>query len=254
MSRYIHPELTYFVQKECTPSWKLDTHRISFYDIVFVLEGQADYTINGKEYHVQQGDVLYIKAQSVRSAVTTGMVCAALDFVLDDGNTIDLPVVTSGLDLEQYQWLLQELNYEWLQQKDGYEMKCHALLSLIIHKLIYEGKAVGINSHVDRMKRYIVEHYDEPLTVGQIARASKLNAVYGGALFKRVEGRSISEFLNRVRINKAASLLETGEYNVGEVADRTGFKDIYYFSNTFKRLMGVSPASYKNNYALHRRL
>jgi len=250
----LHPTMTYFVRKACNTNWKLEPHRISFYALVFVLEGSADYTIDGIPYRVREGDLVFIKPGSERGASTTGMTCVAIDFVLEEGQDIDLPVVSSRTDFENFQWLFQELGFEWLQQKEGYRLKCQSIFGLILHKLLYERQCSAANAHVEAMKRYIVEHYNEKLTVTQIANAVMLNPVYCGALFKRLEGRSISEFLNLVRVNQAASLLESGEYNVGEAAERTGFKDIYYFSNTFKRLMGMPPNAYKNKPAAGRRL
>lgn len=246
MSGAVHPYLTYFVMKECSPSWRNDPYRIEFNAIVFILEGSADYIVDDVHYHAKKGDIVCIQAQSLRSATTEGMVCVALDFHLREDEDIRLPVISSRSDFEDFHWMFQELNFEWLQKREGYQMKGQAIFALILHKLMFEHQHSSGNAHVEAMKRYIVAHYEEKLTVSAIARAANLNHIYGGALFKRLEGRSIAEFIQCVRVNKAASLLHSGEYNIGEVADMTGFKDIYYFSNTFKRLMGVSPSSYKN--------
>lgn len=253
MSGPIHPELTYFVMKECTSSWRNDPHRIDFNAIVFVLEGSADYTVDDNRYQVKKGDIVFIKSQSVRSATTEGMVCVALDFRLRENEEVSLPIVSSRPDFEDFHWMFQELNFEWLQEQEGYQLKCQAIFALILHKLIYDDQRNAGNSHVEAIKRYIVEHYDQKLTVGAIAQAVNMNPVYCGALFKRMEDRTIAEFIQCVRINKAASLLHSGEYNIGEIAEMTGFKDIYYFSNTFKRLMGVPPSSYKNGSPATRR-
>lgn len=246
MKELIHPSMIYFVKKECDPSWRIDHQQISFYGMVFLLEGSADYIIDGVPYRLQQGDVLCVHPGSCRSATTSGMACVAIDFVLQPGEAVDLPVVTLWKDFTDMQWIMNEINYEWLQKNDGYAMKCQALLTLILHKLLYERRNRQTNVHVNAIKRYIVEHYQEELTVKAIARVVNLNPVYCGALFKKVEKRTISEFINRVRINKAAALLESGEYNVSEAAERTGFKDIYHFSSTFKQLMGISPRAYRN--------
>lgn len=248
----IHPKMVYFVWKKCTPNWKICTQQIPFNDLVFVLEGSADYTVNGRHYHIKKGDILFIASQSIRSASTTGMECVSIDFHLKKDEAIRLPVVSSPPDFDDFKWLFQDLNYEWLQKKEGFQIKCQAYFALIIHKLLFEGQSDSSNAHIETVKRYIIDHYDEKLTVKILAQTANINPVYCGALFKRLEGRSISSFINSVRINKAAALLETGEYNVGEVAEKTGFSDVYYFSNTFKRLMGVSPNSYKNEPTVRR--
>ncbi|MFC0214584.1 AraC family transcriptional regulator [Paenibacillus chartarius] len=254
MRTAVHPRLTYFVTKKCTSNWRLDTNRIHFYDMVFVLDGSADYVIDEVPYHVEKGSVIFIKPNSTRSAATAGMLCTAIDFCLHEGETLALPTVSYRADMDDFVWLFKELNFEWLQRKEGCLMKCEALCSLILHKLLFEETGHAANKHIETVKRYIVEHYDEKLTVASLAKIANINPVYCGALFKKMEGRSISDFINRVRINKAASLLETGEYNVGEVGEKTGFSDIYHFSATFKRLLGVTPKSYQTGAVTGRRL
>jgi AraC-like DNA-binding protein len=250
----IHPKMFYFVWKKCTPNWKICTQQIRFNDLLFVLEGHAEYTIDGRDYHIKKGDIVFIKSQSTRSASTTGMECVSIDFYLEkpEEEALRLPVVSSRPDFDDFRWLFQDLNYELLQKREGYQLKCQAYFALIIHKLLFEGQSDSSNAHIETVKRYIIDHYDEKLTVKTLAQTANINPVYCGALFKRLEGRSISSFINSVRINKAAALLETGEYNVGEVAEKTGFSDVYYFSNTFKRLMGVSPNAYKNEPTVRR--
>lgn len=131
-------------------------------------------------------------------------------------------------------------------EETGYEMKCQALFALVLHRLLYEEDPGRHNLHVEAIRRYILAHYCEEITVQSLAQRQGLNPVYCGALFRREEGCTIAAFISRVRINKAADLLRTGEYTVGEVAERVGFKDIYYFSNTFKKQMGISPIHYRN--------
>ncbi len=100
------------------------------------------------------------------------------------------------------------------------------------------------------IKRYIIEHYSEDITVSGLAEKLNINSVYCGALFRKSEGKSIHNFLMKVRVNKAAILLQSGEYNISEVAELTGFKDVYYFSNTFKRIMGISPSEYRSSWVV----
>lgn len=246
MEKTLHPELCYFVRKECTPSWKIDTQKISFNSLVFIQEGCAEYRIDGKKYDAPAGTVVFIRAGSTRKAVTRGMRCTALDFYLPDGEDISLEPVMARSDFGEFESLFREIQFEWLQRREGCFLKCQGLFTLVLHRLLYEKDSGDKNRHIETMKRYILEHYREELPIGRLAEITGLNPVYCGALFRKAEGLTIAEFVSRVRMNKAASLLATGEYTVGEAAERVGFKDIYYFSNTFKRLMGVTPKDYKN--------
>lgn len=243
-----YPNMIYFVQKECSTNWKITDNRITFCDLVFVQSGSADYIIDQVRYHVNAGDVVCIQPGSIRTASTEGMTCVSIDFLVSDNDLpLSLPHVTSGIDLTDYEPLFTSIKYEWLQQTDGYQLKCQALFGLILHKLLYSQKNQGENFYIQTMKRYVIEHYQENITVAMLADIVNLNSVYCGALFKKSENQTIQEFITQVRINKAATLLQLGEHNVSEVAALTGFNDIYYFSNTFKRIMKISPVNYRNS-------
>ena len=250
METLLHPEMIYFVTKQCSREWKLDNNWTIFHSLVFIMEGSADYEVDGHYFHAQSGDVILIEPGSLRNATTRGMSCVGIDFQLLKGEKLDLPLVFSYGNLEELNLIFLDLKFEWLQKKPGFMLKSQALLMLLLHKLIYERKEGPKNAHVEVMKRYIMKNFRENITVKMVADDVGLSPVYCGALFKKVEALSISEFLNQVRINKAISLLETGEYSIGEIADETGFMDIYYFSNTFKKTVGVSPSAYKNSHNL----
>lgn len=241
--------MIYFVQKECSTNWKITDNLIHFCDLVFVHSGCADYIIDHKHYHITAGDILCIQPGSTRTASTTGMSCVSIDFLVDpDDLPLLLPPVTSGIDLADFEPLFESIKHEWLQQSEGYQLKCQALFGLILYKLLYSQNAPAENLYINTIKKYVIEHYQQNITVSMLAKRVKLNPVYCGALFKKCEGKTIHEFIAQVRINKAANLLQLGEYNVSEVAALTGFNDIYHFSNTFKRIKKIAPSDYRNNH------
>ncbi|MBQ7915511.1 MAG: helix-turn-helix transcriptional regulator [Firmicutes bacterium] len=242
----LHPEMYYFVQKECTTNWHLNDHKILAYSLLFVMEGSAHYIIDGKSYEPQKGNIIFIKPGSVRTAWTEGMRVTALDFVLPEGESLELDTMMYRSDLDAFLDIFRDIRPDWLLRRQGYELKCQALFALVLHKLMYEVDPGKRNQHVENMKSYILEHYKEEILVNHLAQLCNLNPVYCGALFKKEEGCTIAEFVNRLRMNKAADLLRKGEHTVGEVSESVGFKDIYYFSNTFKKYMGVSPIQYRN--------
>lgn len=57
------------------------------------------------------------------------------------------------------------------------------------------------------------------------------------------------EYLNYIRVNKAADLLRTGGYNVLEAALDSGYQHVSYFSKWFKHYMHMTPSQYAAFYA-----
>ena len=76
-----------------------------------------------------------------------------------------------------------------------------------------------------------------------IQKAANLNRQYMSALFKRQEGISIQQYIIRVRMERALTLLKQG-ISVTETARLCGYESIYAFSKAFKREIGVSPTEY----------
>lgn len=72
------------------------------------------------------------------------------------------------------------------------------------------------------------------------------NFDYLNRLFKRYTGQTIFGYLNFLRIERAKQLLSTGFYSIEEIAENTGFRDMYYFSRVFKKYTGITPGKYRD--------
>ncbi len=94
---------------------------------------------------------------------------------------------------------------------------------------------------------YITQHYSEPdISVSSIAGALDISEGHLSHLFKRETGQTILGYLTRQRIHAAQELLKTNNYKVYEVCEKVGYRDITYFSSTFKKVAGVSPTEYQS--------
>ena len=94
---------------------------------------------------------------------------------------------------------------------------------------------------------YIGQHYNDPsITVGSIAQHLGLSESHLSHLFKKETDYTMLSYLTRYRIHKAMELLRDCRTKVYEVAEQVGYKDITYFSATFKKLVGMSPSEYQD--------
>lgn len=88
---------------------------------------------------------------------------------------------------------------------------------------------------------YIKTHYSKKLTLAELARVSGYSVPHFKTLFREEMGCSPIAYLNRIRIGRATDLLRSGMFSVSETADACGFENVYYFSNVFKKLTGITP-------------
>ena len=97
--------------------------------------------------------------------------------------------------------------------------------------------------YVNRVRRYIDEHYADALSLNDLATLVSLNSSYFLRIFKKAVGLSPHAYLTQVRINRAKELMAAGT-PLTEIAANTGFYDQSHFSNRFKRIFGVTPGQY----------
>jgi AraC family transcriptional regulator, melibiose operon regulatory protein len=103
----------------------------------------------------------------------------------------------------------------------------------------------GSFSQVERMARYIAEHYHEPLNVRKIAKTVKLHPNYAMNLFQKMNGISLMEQVRRHRVSHAQRLLATTDAKVLDVGMQSGFGSESQFHTAFQRICGVSPRQYR---------
>lgn len=99
--------------------------------------------------------------------------------------------------------------------------------------------------NVRQIISFIQDHFREELTLDYIGAKFQMNGVYLGQLFKKEVGTTFLKFLTDYRISQAKIMLEDGQYQVAEVAERVGYKTSQYFSQIFYKYMSMTPQDYK---------
>ena len=102
------------------------------------------------------------------------------------------------------------------------------------------------NKYVAEAIRYLEEHYgDAEIGVGTVAEHLGLSEGHLSHLFKEETGQTLGAFLTQTRIRAAMALLKDCRSKVYLVAEQVGYRDITYFSSTFKKIVGMSPSDYQ---------
>ncbi len=102
------------------------------------------------------------------------------------------------------------------------------------------------NRYVQTAITYIEEHFsDFDCSIGGLAQSMGVSEGHISRLFKAETDLSINNYLTKYRIKRAMDYLKDVQVKVYEVAERVGYQDIAYFSNTFKKLVGRTPSDYQ---------
>lgn len=99
---------------------------------------------------------------------------------------------------------------------------------------------------VQQTVQYIEQHYDEDLTVEQLANMAGMVRWQYSQKFKILTGKKPTDYLTHVRINQAKKILSNSTEPLRKIARQIGFKDEYYFSRCFHKLTGNTPREYAN--------
>ncbi|MBM7689943.1 AraC family transcriptional regulator [Enterococcus ureilyticus] len=98
---------------------------------------------------------------------------------------------------------------------------------------------------LDRIFSYVENHYEESLTLEEVAKYSGFSSYYFTRFFKANTGMTFMRFLTEYRINQAKFILANEKVPMIEVAEKSGFASVKTFHHVFKEQVGVSPLKYQ---------
>jgi AraC-like DNA-binding protein len=98
---------------------------------------------------------------------------------------------------------------------------------------------------IRRAKEFIEAHQGEELRLTAVARAVNTSPFYFCKMFKKVTGLNFTDYVSRVRIEKAKNLLLNRNLRVSEIAYEVGFQSLTHFNRVFKKVLGVPPTLYR---------
>lgn len=136
-------------------------------------------------------------------------------------------------------------------RKHFFELEAAAHLLIILSKTarrILRQSDAEIRSSAAKIRQsldYLYRNYAEPVHLRELAELEHLSPSRYSAVFRQCMGMSPQNFLIMLRINNAADLICRTDLTVKQVAQAVGYEDPFYFSNLFKRKMGLSPIQYR---------
>ncbi|WP_024347976.1 response regulator [Lacrimispora indolis] len=113
------------------------------------------------------------------------------------------------------------------------------LLKVLNHLKSREIKPVAYAKH------YIEKNKGIDIKLEELAKNAGFSYSYFSYLFKKETGKTLTEYIQMVRIETAKKLLVEKERNVSEIAELVGYSDIKFFTKQFKKTLGVSPNEYR---------
>jgi AraC-like DNA-binding protein len=175
----------------------------------------------------------------------------AKELVAEAGLSFNHPLYTSS-NPEDREKMKNEI-FQIVKNKDGPPLALIGHLYLFMDAFISSSsarkKTTGgslRNFYARESLSFIDQHYQNDISVEDIAEYCKLDRSYLGKIFRSVLNTSPQEFLIRYRINKACEIMKTTDHTISETSLMVGYQDQFTFSKAFKNIMGKSPRDWRN--------
>ncbi len=114
-----------------------------------------------------------------------------------------------------------------------------------------EAKLNKKDTLVGSIKAYLNEHYAEDISLQGIAEMFYVNASYLSQLFKKETNCTFSQYMIKLRMEKAKKMIEQGNAKIWEVAIHVGYNSVSYFIQNFRKIYRITPEQLRKNTALH---
>ena len=222
----------------------------------YVAEGTIHFELeDGEKLSASCGDIVYLPNNCCYSCHWDSKPLGehfSLSFVLFNSKN---EICTVGDKIEivfsdkhkKYLSKLSEMNNIWLKGELGYIFKCNMLFWDFLHNLFVDTttKSLKYEHHgIYKGLLYLQNNYTTDVTPEFLASLCNMSLTSFRRQFKEVTGTSPVKYKNNLRMEKALSLLKTGEYSVTEAGINVGCPDIYYFTKMFKNTFSKNPSEY----------
>ena len=245
-------------------------HKHQFYEIFYILEGSINHILNGEMRTLHTGDMVFLNLDDIHYFQREeGSTCKHRDIIMHTDffeslsdflgdefknayqNNL-LPKVLS-LSLEQMENYEHRITNAILtsSMKSEYRMAstralCISLLNHLVEERIRHNDAYYPMWFRELLGRF---HMNEYLRVGldDILKPFHFNKSYLCRRFRQYTGYTMTEYLNRIRLQQAAFQLQYTDNTIISVCSNVGFSSVSYLNKLFKQTYGVSPKDFRKN-------
>lgn len=210
---------------------------------LFIVEqGEFELSVNGNRQTVKSGDIVFFKKKEVfLRSIIKPIKALYYQFELSDENCLS----TGKLEFLDTQRVKSTVSFI-KNSKDSCEI-IHFLNDLFLQQK-YETLSTVHDETMLWVMDYLKENMQNDIKVSQIAKDLFLSKVTLLKRFKKEFSLTPGQALINIRVDKAKQLLANSSLSVGQIAEQCGFDNLYYFSNSFKNKVGMSPGEYRKLY------
>lgn len=249
-----------------TPDLKWHTRNV----FVFLLHGQAEFTVEDRKYHLHAGDIVIIPTGMMYKTHTSDS-CEYYFFHFDGEIHTEkfhkMPAMSRDFSFELPPHVTDFIHFpEYIRTEhesvhfynriiactEYIARGTHAgrrLLDLEFQKILLtladlteaQHQSNALPAALSRLIVYIKKNLTKHMSSMEICANCHISTAYAGRLFKKHLHTTITEYVNNEKLYYACELIRNTGMNLSEIADYLGYCDVFYFSKRFKQKFGKSP-------------
>lgn len=243
-------------------------------EILYVYDGALQITVNGTRSVVKKGSMILLSPRIPHSTnfPEGGGKYHLLQFRLENylGENINVgkyfnrfiqsaSVPFSIFESSAMSEVIERIFEEYTAKKTEYVMVIKGLIYNVVALLIRESVLPASNiTYTESIMKvlpsisYIEEHFNEKITLEEIASVQRFAPSYFCRLFKKASGTGFVDYLNFIRICKSERMLSHSDKSVLEISYELGFSSLSYFNRLFKKYKNCTPSEYRAAQSVNR--
>lgn len=253
-------------------------HTHDYIELVYALSGTGVHEINGVEYAVKKGDLLFINVgQTHRFTSTRDRLYVNFlikpkfisSELVDHENVMDFlslslfdefqgyvtdstPVVTFKRgDSAEVEFIVKRMIQEFQKKRLGYNIILNSYMKILFAKMFREMQSgngsgyLAFRGLAPELIQYIDENCFGKLTLTELAEKTFYNPAYFSRLFKQCYGKTLTEYMQEKRVQEASRLLLDTDLSIEEICHKVGYSDKGTFYSIFKAQQSLTPKAFR---------
>ena len=260
--KHIHddPDFPFFfhVRMQAVPYSPDLFHWPESIELLYVLEGTLRAVCGEEVVTARAGDLVIVPPNALHAVCADGAPAVYHCLIVDKSFSDGLKLYLSGMRFRpcaaspEAGELFGRIAAEVTEKRALYKLSVRSyVMALLVFlcrdcRVAGEEELPGRGTHKIEMVKTVIEylrlHFGEDLSIEDLCGVVGFSKYYLCHAFRQITGSTVVDYLNSLRCSHALQLLSSGEYTVGECAEKCGFHNLSYFAKVYRRYRGCSPS------------
>lgn len=233
----------------CDGSYKIKRSKSDFYVIEYIIDGEGTLEIDGKVFYPKKGDVYFVQPETNHTYYSSKENPWVKIWANFKGPLADLLIekyhLTGKYYFENFDIYNELKNITKMCPGENGGFNAGVELEKILYKMYLSSPEKQKVSDAKKLKGYIDKNAKKPIRISDMASFLGKSPSQITKDFKKEYNISPYDYLLERKISESKKLLENTALSIKQIAMLLSFADEYYFSNMFKKRVGMSPLYYR---------